>query len=76
MFLTIELCTKLFEIELIIFIKMDLALNNLQMLMCHKTQTTNQPEPLITQSFMLVVVVNHMTLLDVNMKFNYMLFRK
>ena len=23
--------------------KMDLALNNLQRLMCHKTQTTNQP---------------------------------
>ena len=26
-----------------IFIKMDLALNNLQRLICHKTQTTNQP---------------------------------
>ena len=25
-----------------IFIKMDLALNNLQRLICHKTQTTNQ----------------------------------
>ena len=34
--------TELFEIELIIFIKMDLALNNLQRLICHKTQTTNQ----------------------------------
>ncbi len=45
MFLTI----KLFERELIICIKMDLALNNLQGLICHKTQTTkpnnqtNQP---------------------------------
>ena len=34
MFLTIKLCTELFEIELIIYIKMDLALN--------KTQPTNQ----------------------------------
>ena len=31
----------MFEIKLIICIKMDLALNNLQMLICHKTQTTN-----------------------------------
>ena len=30
--------TKLFEIELIICIKMDLALNNLQRLICHKIQ--------------------------------------
>ena len=28
---------ELFEIELFISIKMDLALNNLQMLICHKT---------------------------------------
>ena len=45
MFLTIKLCTRakteLFRIELIICIKIDLALNNLQMLICHKTQTTN-----------------------------------
>ena len=32
----------MFEIELPICIKMDLALNNLQRLICHKTQTTNQ----------------------------------
>ena len=32
----------MFEIELIIYIKMDLALNNLQRLICHKTQQTNQ----------------------------------
>ena len=32
----------MFEIELIISIKMDLELNNLQRLICHKTQTTNQ----------------------------------
>ena len=35
--------TELFEIELISYIKMDLALNNLQRLICHKTQQTNQP---------------------------------
>ena len=28
---------------MVIFIKMDLALNNLQRLICHKTQPTNQP---------------------------------
>ena len=44
MFLTIKLCThaKLFEIELVICIKIGLALNNLQRLICHKTQRTNQ----------------------------------
>ena len=31
-------------VELIICIKMDLALNNLQRLICHKTQTTIQHE--------------------------------
>ena len=30
----------MFQIELIIYIKMDLALNNLQRLICHKTQPT------------------------------------
>ena len=30
---------ELFEIELIIYIKMDLALNNLQRLICHKTKS-------------------------------------
>ena len=34
--------TDLFEIELIICIKMDSALNNEQRLICHK-KTTNQP---------------------------------
>ena len=33
----------MFEIELIICIKIDLALNNLQKLICHKTQSINQP---------------------------------
>ena len=46
MFLTIKLFihanTELFEIELTICIKMDLALNNQQMLICHKTQISNQ----------------------------------
>ena len=47
MFLTIKLCTypKLnrFKIEMIIYIKMDLALNDLQRLICYITQSTNQP---------------------------------
>ena len=34
--------TELFEIELIICMKMDLALNNLRRLICHKTQISNQ----------------------------------
>ena len=50
MFLTIKLCIhaklKVFEIELIIRIKMDLALNKLQVLICNKTQTTNLPSSL------------------------------
>ena len=37
MFLTIKLCTELFSIEQIIYIKKDLALNNLQR---HKTKQT------------------------------------
>ena len=46
MFLTIKLCTyaklNCFSIERIIYIKMDLALNNLQRLICHKTKQTKQ----------------------------------
>ena len=46
MFLTIKLCTyaktELFYKEQIIYIKMDLALNNLQRLICHKTQQQQQ----------------------------------
>ena len=49
--MTIKLCTyatellctyatELFSIEQIIYIKMDLALNNLQRLICHKTKQT------------------------------------
>ena len=33
----------MFEIDLIICIKMDLTLNNLKKLICHKIQPTNQP---------------------------------
>ena len=33
----------MFEIKLIIYIKMDLALNNLQRLICNKIQPINQP---------------------------------
>ena len=42
MFLSIKLyscLTELFEIEMFIYIKMDLALYNLQRLICHKTET-------------------------------------
>ena len=44
MFLTIKLRTHadLFEKERIISIKMDWALNNLQKLICHENQPTNQ----------------------------------
>ena len=39
----------MFEIELIICIKVDLALNKLQRLICHKTnQPTNQPRHFVT----------------------------
>ena len=34
-----------------ILIKMDLALNNLQRLICHKTQTTNQPTIIYVDKF-------------------------
>ena len=34
---------ELFEIELIICMKMDVGLNNLQRLICHKTETTVKP---------------------------------
>ena len=42
MFFIIKLFTELFEIEVTISIKMDLALNNLQWLICNKTQPTKQ----------------------------------
>ena len=56
MFLTIKLCTNAklncFSIEQIICIKMDLALNNLQRLICHKTKQTkpNQSTSLSSQT--------------------------
>ena len=37
----------MFEIELFICIKMDLVLNNLQRLICHKTLTTNERKILL-----------------------------
>ena len=48
----------MFEIELIICIKMDLALNNLQRLICHKTQTTNQPEKNTNQEELIIHFTN------------------
>ena len=48
MFLTIKLCTyaklNFLKIEQIIYIKIDLALNNLQRLICHKTHQTKPIE--------------------------------
>ena len=44
---------------MIIYIKMDLALNNLQRLICHKIQPTNQP-------LILLVIVYKMLVLDRN----------
>ena len=53
MFLTIKLCTHakiLFEIELIIHIKMDLALNNHNAINNHNTiNPTNQPTSDVSQ---------------------------
>ena len=40
--------TELFEMKPVINIKMDLALNNLQMLICHKTQQINRRIKLCT----------------------------
>ena len=57
MFLTIKLCThlfELFEIELFICIKIDLALNNLQMWICHKPQTNNN-------NLIVLMCMNHIT---------------
>ena len=60
--------SQLFEMKLIISIKMDLALNNLQRLICHKIQTTNQPtnQPtnyrrmcLISRHFEILPIVEH-----------------
>ena len=46
MFLTIKLCNyaklNCFSIEQIIYIKIDLTLNNLQRLICHKPNKPNQ----------------------------------
>ena len=39
----VHMLNWMFGIELIIWIKMDLALNNLQRLICHKTQKKKQP---------------------------------
>ena len=45
MFLTIKLCTQMKPnyLKSDYLHKMDLAINNLQRLICHKTQPTNQP---------------------------------
>ena len=48
--------TELFEIELIICIKMDLVLHNLQMLICNKNQPTNQPAQLTFSQHLLTTL--------------------
>ena len=50
---------ELFEIELIICIRMDLALNNLQRLICHKTQASNQPTNLLSLHGIMVKVLDY-----------------
>ena len=47
---------ELFKIELIIYIQIDLALYNLQRLICHKTQTTD--------SLILVIYYSRIFLID------------
>ena len=42
---------ELFEIELIIYVKMDLVLNNLQRLICHKIQPTKLKSQTIASEF-------------------------
>ena len=49
--LTIKLCT---HAKLIIYIKMDLALNNLQGLICNKTKQTNKQTNKLTNKWMML----------------------
>ena len=63
------LCTELFEIEQIICLKMEFALNNLQMLICHKTQPTNkQIIMIIIKQINLILALNNP--LEVDMSLN------
>ena len=58
-FLTIKLYSckiELFEIELTIRIKMDWALNNLQWLICHKTQPTNHH----LQRIIIIIIISYL----------------
>ena len=48
---------------------MDLALNNLQWLICHKTQTTNQQTNFIRQLF-LYTQLNGQTVLFLTIQYN------
>ena len=54
--------TELFEIELFICIKMDLALNNIQRLICHKTQTNKPGEevPVTVPSVGYIELIDHL----------------
>ena len=49
---------------------MDLALNNLQRLICHKTQTTNEPEDVngIKKKFLNYDFFEENSILDLNME--------
>ena len=44
--------TELLEIELFICIRMDLALNNLQRLICHKNPTNQPTNAVLLQGFL------------------------
>ena len=48
---------ELFVIELIIYIKMDLALNNLQRWICYKTQPTNQHTHALTHIIYIYIYI-------------------
>ena len=56
---------------------MDLALNNLQMLICHKTQTTNQPTIIEKQTMKTTRTKEHSKQSDTNKnKFIYLIHKK
>ena len=50
---------------------MDLALNNLQKLICHKTQTINQPNQTCNLQFMISVPIKPTLLIRNNSRIKY-----
>ena len=65
----------MFEIDLIIYIKIDLALNNLQRLICHKTEQTNKQTNHKKEVFCIVVIrytnVRISKILDLKEKYSW-----